>query len=91
MQARWPRENISFTGNEQTWSRITSSGSRTTYRLCPTCGSTIAFASESMPAVIAIPVGAFANPGFPAPTFSVFEESKHAWLAVVGDGIEHRG
>jgi hypothetical protein len=25
-------------------------------------------------------VGAFADPNFPAPSVSIFEESKHAWM-----------
>jgi hypothetical protein len=37
---------------------------------------------------IAIPVGAFAEPGFPEPTVSVYEERKHAWVAMP-ENIEH--
>lgn len=39
--------------------------------------------------LIAIPVGAFADPHFPAPTFSVWEERKHDWIAILGDNVEH--
>jgi hypothetical protein len=35
--------------------------------------------------VIAIPVGAFADPSFPAPSFSVYEERKHAWVHIPGE------
>jgi hypothetical protein len=31
---------------------------------------------------LAIPVGAFADPGFPEPTFSVYEDRKHAWVGL---------
>lgn len=37
---------------------------------------------------IAIPVGAFADPDFPAPTVSVYEERMHDWVSLP-DGIEH--
>jgi len=38
--------------------------------------------------VIAIPVGAFADPGFPPPVFSVYEARKHAWVRIP-ENIEH--
>jgi len=37
---------------------------------------------------LVIPVGAFAEPGFPEPSFSVYEERKHAWVGLPPD-IEH--
>ena len=33
-------------------------------------------------------VGAFAEPGFPAPAFSVYEERMHPWV-VMPDSVEH--
>jgi hypothetical protein len=37
---------------------------------------------------IVIPVGAFADPSFPAPTFSVYEERMHSWVTMP-EHIEH--
>jgi len=37
---------------------------------------------------IAIPVGAFADSSFPAPTISVYDSRKHAWVTVPHDA-EH--
>jgi hypothetical protein len=37
---------------------------------------------------IAIPVGAFAEPTFPRPTVSVYEERMHTWVQIPKD-IEH--
>ena len=34
---------------------------------CPTCGATVYFMNDSAPEMVAIPVGAFAGPGFPRP------------------------
>lgn len=34
---------------------------------------------------IAIPVGAFADPAFPAPAFSVYEERMHRWVTMPAD------
>jgi hypothetical protein len=38
--------------------------------------------------VVGIPVGAFVDPTFPGPSFSVYEERMHSWV-VMPDGIEH--
>jgi hypothetical protein len=37
---------------------------------------------------IVIPVGAFAEPTFPGPTVSVYEERMHSWVQMPND-IEH--
>ena len=37
---------------------------------------------------IAIPVGAFADPGFPPPTVSVYESRMHSWVVPPPDA-EH--
>jgi hypothetical protein len=34
----------------------------------------------------AVPVGAFADPSFPAPTVSVFDSRRYPWLAAYSDG-----
>jgi len=47
------------------------------------------FHQHAMPGVTAVPVGAFADPGFPSPVFSVHEARMHPWIAIVGEDIEH--
>jgi len=88
-QARWPDAQVTVTGKSSTWVRTADSGHHATYRFCPDCGSTIAYVIEGWPGVTAIPLGAFADPTFPAPRFSVYEHRKHPWVAVLGDEIEH--
>jgi hypothetical protein len=88
-QARWPEEHVNVIGRFSEWSRSGDSGGRATYRFCPQCGSTVAYVNDGMPGMIAIPVGAFADPHFPSPRFSVYENRKHAWVAVLGDDVEH--
>lgn len=88
-QARWPAEQVTFSGPFSTWSRQGESGGLCRFHFCPTCGSTIAYEIEMMPGLVAVPMGAFADPSFPPPAFSVFEERRHPWVAIVGEGIEH--
>ncbi|OAE19403.1 hypothetical protein AXG93_1224s1000 [Marchantia polymorpha subsp. ruderalis] len=43
------------------------------YHFCPDCGSTVYYENEDTPGVYAVPVGAFADPTFPAPQRSIYE------------------
>lgn len=88
-QARWPEADVTVRGKFATWDRIADSGHKATYKFCPDCGSTLAFTIEGWPGVIAVPVGAFADPQFPAPRFSVYEHRKHSWVTIAGEDVEH--
>ena len=88
-QARWPDDQVKMSGEFVEWERIADSGHRATYRFCPTCGSTLTYVIEGWPGVTAIPVGAFADPDFPAPQFSVYEHRKHPWTTVHGEDVKH--
>jgi hypothetical protein len=58
------------------------------FHFCPTCGSTVYYEPLGQEEYLAVPVGAFADPGFPAPTLSVYEERMHSWVGLP-EGIEH--
>jgi hypothetical protein len=88
-QARWPDAQIKISGKSTSWVRTADSGRKITYRFCPDCGSTVAYAIEGTPGITAIPLGAFADPAFPAPRFSVYEHRKHPWTAVLGEDVDH--
>jgi len=80
-QARFPRERVRMTGEAREYTRISDAGEARTFSFCPECGATVSYVVASMPDVIAIPVGAFADPGFPPPAFSVWESRRHDWVA----------
>jgi hypothetical protein len=88
-QARWPESQVVVSGDSRSWVRRADSGHHASYRFCPTCGSTVAYMIEGWPGLVAVPVGAFADPDFPAPAFSVYEHRKHHWTTVLGEGVEH--
>jgi hypothetical protein len=52
---------------------------------CPTCGSTVFWYMESAPESIGVSGGNFADPNFPAPEVSTWNECRHPWaeLAVI--------
>jgi len=89
MQARWPVEAVTITGEAREYVHVAESGNAASFHSCPICSATLWYRSEQMPDAIAIPVGNFADPAFPAPIYSVFEERKCGWIAITGDGIEH--
>jgi hypothetical protein len=45
---------------------------------------------EELPGEVVIPVGAFGEPTFPEPTFSVYEERMHRWVGLPA-AIDHMG
>lgn len=88
-QARFPRTHVKIEGESRQWVRVGDEGSRVVFHFCPTCGATVHYAVEGYDEEnIAIAVGAFAEPGFPAPGVSVYEERMHPWVRLP-DGVEH--
>jgi len=87
-QARFLRENVKITGQATEFSRVGDEGSRATFRFCPQCGATVYWEAEGLEAYRTIPVGAFADPDFPPPMVSVYEERKHRWVVPPPDA-EH--
>jgi len=81
-QARFPREAVTVTGTSTEYVRVGDEGSKATFRFCPQCGATVCYTMEGMPEAVAIPVGAFADPSFPPPVFSVYEDRMHAWVSM---------
>jgi hypothetical protein len=84
-QARFPRDKISIAGESTVYVRIADSGNRVTFHFCPKCGATVTYRIDNMPDVVAVPIGAFAEPMFPAPKFSLYESRKHAWTGIPAD------
>ena len=87
-QARFPRDRVSIEGDAREYVRISDEGEPRTFNFCPECGGTVYYGLGSAPDVVAVAVGAFADPGFPEPRFSVWESRKHAWVTLPS-GTEH--
>jgi len=88
VQARFPQDNVSIEGRSTQYVRTADSGNHITFHFCPDCGSTVYYRLEGLPDVIAVAVGAFADPAFPAPKVSVYEARRHAWAGIPAD-VEH--
>ena len=81
-QARFPREDVTISGTSTEFVRVGDEGPGAKFHFCPHCGATVYYEllDPEMSAFLAIPVGAFADPAFPTPRVSVYEDRKHSWV-----------
>jgi hypothetical protein len=79
-QARYAREQVTVAGRSTAWTRTAESGNVLTFHFCPVCGSTVYWEGQGFPGMIAVAVGAFADPTFPPPVIAVWEETRHLWV-----------
>jgi hypothetical protein len=87
-QARFRREDVAIAGTSSEYVRVGDEGSRIKFHFCAKCGSTVYYEPGGLEEYVAIPVGAFADPTFPAPRVSVYESRKHSWVVPPADA-EH--
>ena len=80
--AYYPQAQVEISGNARAYARTSDAGFTFTSHFCPTCGVSLYWASGKNPGLIGVAVGAFADPSFPRPMRSVWEESRHGWLDV---------
>jgi hypothetical protein len=89
-QARWPAEQVTIEGRSNSFKKVSDSGNFATFYFCPECGSDVHYDNNGeFDGQIAIPLGAFDDPYFLTPRFSVWEQRKHDWLEISGEGVEH--
>jgi hypothetical protein len=90
IQARFAPDQVRIAGRYSEYARTSDEEDRMVhvFHFCPDCGATVFFKAPAEPGVIKVPVGAFADPSFPAPTISVYESRRHPWLAVSA-AMEH--
>ena len=89
-QARFSAAQVRVIGRFSNYVRVADeSGEERTFHFCPECGATVFYTCSEAPEVIAVPVGAFADPSFPPPTVSVFESRRHPWV-IPPEAVEHQ-
>jgi len=72
-------------GTSKVYARRADSGFGIRMHFCPECGTTVYLETDKTPDICGIPVGCFADPDFPGPTLSVWEETRHSWLSLPAD------
>ena len=84
-QARFPADAVTVEGRSTEFVRIGDEGGTARFHFCPDCGSTVFYRLDAIPGVVAVPVGAFADPGFPPPRVSVCGARQHCWVGLPKD------
>jgi len=79
--AYFKKERVHTEGPSKIYVRDGQEGRKLRNYFCPTCGTTVFWEAELRPDYIGVAVGAFHDNSFPRPTRSVWEESKHGWVA----------
>ncbi|WP_294094418.1 GFA family protein [Sphingomonas sp.] len=89
VQARWPEADVEISGETREWTVTGESGGVGRFLFCPVCGGNVAYTIDAMPGLVAVPVGAFADPDFqPMPEYSVYEGRMWPWVKIEGE-MEH--
>lgn len=88
-QARFRRADVSLSGTSTVYERVGDEGTHIRFHFCPHCGATVYYELGGMEEYLGIPVGAFADPTFPAPGVSVYEERMHSWVVPPADAAHY--
>jgi len=83
--AYYSRAQLAIRGEAREYVRQTDAANSFHSFFCPSCGSSVYFFSSRDPNRVGVAVGAFADPNFPTPHRSVFEERKHSWVGLPPD------
>jgi Uncharacterized conserved protein len=83
--ATYASERVQIRGVATAFTSVSDEGHWARFHFCPACGATVWYEIELRPGMVTIPVGAFADPAFPAPTVMVYSERAHSWCVVATD------
>lgn len=88
IQARFRQEQLAIAGRAAEYVRIGDEGGQARFRFCPDCGSTVYWDRPGSEEFVLVAVGAFADPGFPPPTISVYATRRHSWVSLPPSVVE---
>ena len=71
---------MAITGDSTSYVRVGDEGGAARFHFCPVCGVTLFYVADAFPDQVAIPVGVFADPGFPPPGTSIYGVRQHRWV-----------
>jgi hypothetical protein len=86
--AFYPAEVVVTAGATKQYTRAAASGAKVQTYFCPNCGSTVYWKADNLPGFFGVAIGALADPNYPPPVRSIFEQSKHIWVKIDG-AAEH--
>lgn len=79
----WRLENVKPSGSATRYVRDGQEGRKVAFYFCPMCGSTVYWElPDRGPGQLVISGGSFFDRDFPAPTLSIWEQSKQSWISI---------
>jgi hypothetical protein len=81
----WPKDQVRIDGEDKTYGRTADSGYEIRFHFCPNCGTSVFWEGDRNPQNLGIAIGCFADPDFPPPASSGWEEAMHRWLGLPPD------
>jgi hypothetical protein len=72
---------VGVEGERRSFIRTTEAGLRLETEFCPSCGTSVLWRTSALPEHVAVAVGCFGDPGFPAPSSVAWLSAKHGWVA----------
>jgi hypothetical protein len=71
---------LEIQGDSRSYEVNNDSGLKVGREFCPACGGTVHWKAQFLAGHTGVPVGAFADPDFPEPTYAGWGQSKHHWV-----------
>ncbi|MFC3076946.1 GFA family protein [Phenylobacterium terrae] len=82
-RAVFPEEAVAvLKGEGRTWRRGSDAGRWVEQTFCPDCGALLLMRGEGLAGAVAVSVGSFVDPDFPAPEAIHRPARRHRWLAL---------
>ncbi len=67
-------------GTATEYVRTGDQGASFIFRFCPVCGTSVFHSEVGYEDSVGVAVGAFADPGFPPPSVSIYDSRRHPWV-----------
>ncbi|HEY6816134.1 MAG TPA: GFA family protein [Croceibacterium sp.] len=80
--AYYPEDYVAVAGEAREYSRPTDSGNTFTTGFCPNCGSTLYGKASGFSGIVGVAIGTIGEQALPVPMRSVYEQSRHRWVAM---------
>jgi hypothetical protein len=89
VSAYFAKDQVRIEGSSKSFVRDGQEGRKIRAYFCPNCGTTVYWGADFRPEYLGVAVGTFADPDFPAPTRSVWEEARHPWTSFACEVTQH--
>jgi hypothetical protein len=78
--AFFERGDVEMRGDAACFEHRSDAGHEFNFHFCPACATTLYWETDARPGIVIVAAGAFADPDFPAPARSHYDEQRHPWL-----------